>query len=167
MIWCFYHKTEIIILFFYGATAPSWPGPPHCRGFMITLRRTLRGRIPLDEWSARRRDLFFTTYNSYDKIHTLNGNRTHNPNKWPAVDPRLTARPLGSVDYLNTLSRPVHNKTIIFFPCCLSKLSAYSLKNKNGATFPRIMSHQTFARLLINWWQLEKFPFKVNFHTVP
>jgi hypothetical protein len=37
--------------------SPSAPRPHHCRGFTITLRHTTLGRTPLDEWSARRRDL--------------------------------------------------------------------------------------------------------------
>jgi hypothetical protein len=53
-----------IIFFSSGATAPSGPGPPHYRGFAITLRHTTFGRTPLDEWSARRRDLYLTTHNS-------------------------------------------------------------------------------------------------------
>jgi hypothetical protein len=32
---------------------PIGPRPPHYRGFMITLRHTTLGRMPLDEWSAR------------------------------------------------------------------------------------------------------------------
>jgi len=32
-----------VVSFFHGATAPSGPGPPHCRGFMITLK-TQHGR---------------------------------------------------------------------------------------------------------------------------
>jgi len=40
------------MILFHGATTTSWLGPPHCRGFTITL-----GRTPLDEWPARRRDL--------------------------------------------------------------------------------------------------------------
>jgi hypothetical protein len=36
-------------IFFQGATARSVPGPPHCRGFTITLRHTALGRTPLDE----------------------------------------------------------------------------------------------------------------------
>ena len=31
------------------ATAPSGPGPPHYRGFTITLRYTTLGRTPLDD----------------------------------------------------------------------------------------------------------------------
>jgi hypothetical protein len=45
-----------------GATAPSVPGPPHNRGFTIILRHTTVGRTPLDERSARRRDLYLTTH---------------------------------------------------------------------------------------------------------
>jgi len=32
-----------------------------------TLRRTTVGRTPLDEWSARRRDLYLTTHNSHKR----------------------------------------------------------------------------------------------------
>jgi len=31
------------------ATVPSGPGPPHCRGFTITLIHTTFGRTPPDE----------------------------------------------------------------------------------------------------------------------
>jgi len=33
----------------HGATAPSGPGPPHYRGFKITLRHNTLGRTPLYE----------------------------------------------------------------------------------------------------------------------
>jgi hypothetical protein len=41
-------------IFFHGATAPSGPGPPHCRGFTITLRHTALGRtsMPLSEFEV-------------------------------------------------------------------------------------------------------------------
>jgi hypothetical protein len=52
----------------HGATAPSGPGPPHYWGFTITLRqRNTLGRSPLDEWSARRRDLYLTTHNTHKR----------------------------------------------------------------------------------------------------
>ena len=35
-------------LFFHGATATFGPGPPHCRGYTITLRHTTCCRPPLD-----------------------------------------------------------------------------------------------------------------------
>jgi len=45
----------------------SGPRPPHCRGFMITLRHTTVGRTPLEKWSARRRDLYLTTHNTHNR----------------------------------------------------------------------------------------------------
>ena len=56
-----------IFTFFHGARAPSGPGPPHCQGFTITLRHTTLGRTPLDEWSARSRDLYLTTHNTHKR----------------------------------------------------------------------------------------------------
>jgi hypothetical protein len=53
--------------FFHGATAPSGPGPPHYRGFTITFRHTTLGMTPLDEGSARRRDLYLTTHNTHKR----------------------------------------------------------------------------------------------------
>jgi hypothetical protein len=53
-------------LFFHGAAAPSGSGP-HYRGFTIILRHTTLGRTPLDEWSARRRDLYLTIHNTHNR----------------------------------------------------------------------------------------------------
>ena len=81
--------TRLIVMScsFHGTPAsPPLPSSvswlPHYRGFTITLRRstlrhttlrhtTLRhttlGRTPLDEWSVRRRDLYLTTHNTYNR----------------------------------------------------------------------------------------------------
>jgi len=53
----------------HGATAPSGPWPPHCRRFTVTLRHTTLGRTPLDEWSARRRELCITKHNTPKRGH--------------------------------------------------------------------------------------------------
>ena len=45
----------------------SKQGPLHYRGFTIILRHTALGRTPLDEWSARRRDLYLTTHNTHKR----------------------------------------------------------------------------------------------------
>jgi hypothetical protein len=59
---------ERSLCFFYnGAAAPSVPGPAHCRDFTIALRHTTLGRTPLDEGSARRRDLYLTTHNVHKR----------------------------------------------------------------------------------------------------
>ena len=50
------------------ATAPQWARASSLTRFLDhTQRRTTVGRIPLDEWSARRRDLYLTTYNTHKK----------------------------------------------------------------------------------------------------
>jgi hypothetical protein len=48
-------------------TVPNGPGVPYYRIFTITLRHTTFGRTPLDEWSARRRDLYLTTRNTHNR----------------------------------------------------------------------------------------------------
>ena len=55
--------------FFYGACSPIVG-----YGLLIlevfrdhTQRRTTVGRTPLDEWSARRRDLYLTTHNTHNR----------------------------------------------------------------------------------------------------
>jgi hypothetical protein len=58
---------KVNTFFSHGSTAPSGPGPPHCRGFMIILRYNSLGRAPLDELSARRRDLYLTTHITHNR----------------------------------------------------------------------------------------------------
>jgi hypothetical protein len=58
---------HIVYFLLQGATTPSGPGPPHCRGFTITIRHTTLGRAPLGEWSARRKDLCLTTHNAHKR----------------------------------------------------------------------------------------------------
>jgi len=41
------------------------PEPPHYRHYRIILRHTTVGRTPLDECSARRKELYLTKYNNY------------------------------------------------------------------------------------------------------
>jgi hypothetical protein len=67
---CFLWRKNWILytdIFSHGATAPSGSRPPHYRGFTIILRHTTLGRTPLDERSARRRDLQLTTHNTHNR----------------------------------------------------------------------------------------------------
>jgi hypothetical protein len=57
----------LILAAFHGATASSGAGPPHYRGFTITLRHTTLCWTPLDKLSARHRDLYLTTHNTHKK----------------------------------------------------------------------------------------------------
>jgi len=58
----------LLFKFPFGATASRGSRPPQSRGFLDhTQWRTTVGRSPLDEWSARRRDLYLTTHNTHNK----------------------------------------------------------------------------------------------------
>jgi len=50
--------------YFHGIKTPSWTGPPHYRGFTMTLRPTTCCRTPLDERSSRRRKLYLRKHNT-------------------------------------------------------------------------------------------------------
>ena len=58
----------LFIFFSCGAATQRRSWPPHFWGFLDhTQRRTTVGRTLLDEWSARRRDLYLTTHNTYNR----------------------------------------------------------------------------------------------------
>ena len=67
----------IVCLFVFVATASQWARASSFLRFLDHTRYTTFGRTPLDEWSARRRDLYLTTHNTHD-IHAPGGIRTHN-----------------------------------------------------------------------------------------
>jgi hypothetical protein len=60
----FNFQSDSFFFFFYNRSGPR---PPNFRGLVITLRHTKLGRTPLDEWSARRRDLYLTTQNTHKR----------------------------------------------------------------------------------------------------
>jgi len=62
------YLTSVTLPFFlHCATSPSGSGPLHFWHLTTTLRHTTLGRAPLDEWSARRKDLYLTTHNSHKR----------------------------------------------------------------------------------------------------
>jgi len=83
-------------VFVHGVTGPTGPGPPHYRGFAIKLRHATLRRTPLDEWSARRRDLYLKAHETHQEtdIPTPGGIRTRIPSKQSAVNARLRPRGL-------------------------------------------------------------------------
>jgi len=101
---------------------PMVQQPPVGQGLLITkvsrshsVWHIILDRIPLDEWSARRRDLTWQhTALTRDRYPCPCGIRNHRRSKGGAADPRLkTARPLGSVDnptgYVITSLTFLHN----------------------------------------------------------
>ena len=85
----------------------SGPGPPHYRGFKITLRHTPFDRTPLGEWSARRRNLYLTTHITHKRHPCPCGIRNRNRSKWTAADPSL--RPRSHRD------RPTSSKSVYMY----------------------------------------------------
>jgi hypothetical protein len=106
------------------------------RGFTITLfRHTTLGRTPLEEWSARRRDLYLTTHNTHKRQTRI---ETHNPSKRAAVDPRL--RPRGHWD---RLASPVYMTTKQ-----TKEVSFISLRNIDAS----FIKNERYTHLLVNVW---------------
>ena len=67
MFYCGY-PSFILGFFCSGAATQRGSWPPHSRGFLDhTQRRSTVGRTPLDEWSARRRDLYLTAHNTHNR----------------------------------------------------------------------------------------------------
>jgi len=57
-----------VCLFPFGATAPQWARTSSFMRFLDhTQRSTTVGRTLLNEWSARRRDLYLTTHNTHNR----------------------------------------------------------------------------------------------------
>jgi len=73
-------------------------GLPYWVGYAITLiGHTTLGRTHLDEWLARRKDLYLTTHNTHKRnIHVPSEIRTHNPIESAAANARL--RQCGHLD---------------------------------------------------------------------
>ena len=55
-------SSSIRMMFFFMARQPLVG-----LGLLITLKHTICGRTPLDEWSTRRRDLFLKTHNIHSR----------------------------------------------------------------------------------------------------
>ena len=96
-----YWVAYIYLFFFPWLDGASWARASYCRGFTTTLSH--EGMTHLDEWSARRTDLYLTTHNTRHSqqtdVHASGGIRTSNPSKRAARPMPYTARPLGSHIY--------------------------------------------------------------------
>jgi len=61
------HTRAAIPIFFSWLDSPRGFRPPHYRRFEVTLRHTTVGRTPLDEWLARRTNIYLTTHNTHKR----------------------------------------------------------------------------------------------------
>ena len=113
-------SSYIYIFFSCGAATQRGSWLPHSRGFLDhTQRRPTVGRTPLDERSARRRDLYLTTHNTHKtNIHAPGGIRTHDLSRLAAVDLRL--RPRGHLDRHTWRLQFKNQVTETFWSPCIS-----------------------------------------------
>jgi len=62
------YEAGILFVSFFWQHSPHWARASSFTRFLDhTQRRTTVGRTPLDEWSARRRDLYLTTHNTHNR----------------------------------------------------------------------------------------------------
>ena len=83
----------LMLCYVFGATAPQWARVSSFTKFLDhTQWHNTVGRTTLEEWSARRRDLYLTTHNTLNRqhIHAAGGIRTHNLRKRATADLRLS-----------------------------------------------------------------------------
>ena len=74
-------------LLVFGATAPPWAMAASFTRFLDhTQRHITAGRTPVDEWSARPRDLYLTTHNTHNiptSMHSVGFEPTTSASEWP------------------------------------------------------------------------------------
>jgi hypothetical protein len=104
-----------------------------CRGCLFSLYHTQThttvGRTPLDEGSARRRDLYLTTEHSQQtNIHARGEIRTHDPSKRSAAGQRLRPRGHWSRHYSSKESNITRNlRTVPLASLVACNNNSYSL----------------------------------------
>jgi len=135
----------------------KWSRPPHCRGFMTTLRQTTYGGTPLDELSAPRRDLYLKTHKRQTST-TLEGFEPAIPtNERPQT--HLLARAatgigtfLLAVDKLKFLQLhlPFRSASSQYLKVKVYKINTITCFYK-CATWSLILSYKTYIRAL---WRL-------------
>ena len=120
----------------YGATAPH---PQRARVFSSsmlhdhTLRHTTLRRTPLDEWSARRRDLYLTKRHARNRQTSMasGGIRTRNTSKRAAAD-RYDCKSQWEITILKTAVfteiRTAHNPNAVLREDNCTNLLAISVK---------------------------------------
>ena len=60
-------KSELSTFVCFWHNSPQWVMASLFTRFLYHTRRTTVGRTPLDEWSARRRDLYLTTHSTHNR----------------------------------------------------------------------------------------------------
>jgi len=109
-----------------------------------TQCRTTVGRTPLDEWSARRRDLYLTTHNTHNRQTSMSTSwiRTHNLSKRAAADPRLRPRLHWNQNRHNKANQNLSGHTSPADTC------GYIYSEMSVQTYSYCSSHESIATTL-------------------
>jgi len=134
--------------FFLAHQPPQWARVSSLSKFLDhTQRRITVGRTPLEEWSARRRDLYLTTHNTHNRQTSMppGGIRTHDLSRRAAADPRL--RPCG---HWNWLGQSWINLFLEISPLKFTVVNCINLLDKQISllTLRRLMSYIYGAPIL-------------------
>ena len=98
--WCIFVSLYNLLFFFLWRNSPQWASASSFTRFLDhTQRRNKVGRTPLDEWSARRSDLYLTTHNTHDRHPNPGGIRIHSLSRRAAA--ALHFRPRGQWEQLS------------------------------------------------------------------
>ena len=106
-----------------------------------TQRSTTVGRTPLDEWSARRRDLYLTTHNTHSRQISMPPDRIRTQNLSKRATADLCLRPSGHLNDIHItlplyISRNrivrIFNYTLKSFTLLLHLLTTAHVKNRKG-----------------------------------
>jgi hypothetical protein len=98
-----YLHSMLVIYLFFRRDSPQWALASSFTRFLDhTQRRITVGRIPLDEWSFRRRDLYLTRHNTHNRQTSMlwwdsNPQSQQGSGRRPTP---YTARPLGPACWL-------------------------------------------------------------------
>ena len=113
----------------FMARNPSGPRPFHCWGFEITLKNTSLCRTHLDEWSARRRDLYLTTHGTYK---------------------RQTSMPLTGFEPVIPASKRPQTHALDYAATGTSQHKSRYFKNSNLSSVDRL-DFVTYRRFSVRW----------------
>ena len=101
-------------MFLVWCDSPQWARASSFTMFLHhTQEGTTVGRASLDEWSARRRDLYLTTHNTHNRQTTMSpdGIRTHDLSRRAAADLRF--RPRGHWDRRHNVLHLYNKKNVL------------------------------------------------------
>jgi hypothetical protein len=122
----------------HGETIPAGPGPHNYRSFTFTLRHTTLCKTPLDEWSARCRDVYVSAHN------------THNRGPpWPRRIANFQCQQARDSRPTSWTSRPQLSAGTCFTDRCLLWFSSASLNNCRYTTLK--YARVTAARYTCTW----------------